>query len=163
MQKLALKLTKAFFLTFLMFSFAFISSSAQPGKKAMKRINTFKKIKLLEILELNEDLSNKFLIAYDKFAKQERIAQEEIKETTSKLEKAIRKDETSKIKDLLKEMETKKKLLLQIFIDKHKEFKAILNEKQFATYIVFNEKFRHELGKRLLKRGKGKGRSNRFD
>jgi len=126
----------------------------------MERINTYKKIKLLEILDLKEGQSDKFLIVYSKYDKIERKLQEEVREATDDLEKAIRGENEGEVKKLLKELVDKKKELLDNMLERHEEFKKMLTEIQFAKYIVFNEKFKHELGRRLLKKGRGKMRGD---
>ena len=41
--------------------------SAQPGDQPMRKIEQFKKMKLLELLDMDEATANKFLIKYDKW------------------------------------------------------------------------------------------------
>lgn len=162
MQNLARKVFILLFLSLFVFTSTVIYSQP-PHRKAMERISTFKKIKLLEILDLKEEQSNKFLIAYSKYEKKERELQEEARETTEDLEKAIRKENEADVKKYLKELVDKKKELLDNMLERHEEFKKMLTEIQFAKYVVFNEKFKHELGRRLLKKGRGKmGRDGGF-
>jgi hypothetical protein len=42
---------------------------AQPDDKPMKKIEQFKKMKLLDVLDLDEASANKFLVKYDKWSK----------------------------------------------------------------------------------------------
>jgi len=43
---------------------------AQKGDKPLQKIQQFKKMKLLETLDLDEETANKFLVKYDKWEKQ---------------------------------------------------------------------------------------------
>jgi Spy/CpxP family protein refolding chaperone len=154
MQNLALKIL----ITLLLLGIGNIAQS-QPSKKAMERISTFKKIKLLEILDLNEDKSNEFIIALTKFDRNEGKLRKEKKELGKKLTSAIKDEHESRVKELLIEVEQHYMAMAENMKARMEKMKSILTPIQLAKFIVFNERFRHELGKRLLKGRNGHNKS----
>lgn len=140
------------------------NSYSQPAFRAKERIFEFKKMKLLEVLELDEKTSDKFL---SKYTSAERIIREKLdklEEATLDLEYLIRKKsskdeiakQTQKVMDLQRD-------LLNTMFDQQKEFKSILSEEQFAKYILFETRFRERLQKAIIERAKGKGWDERDD
>lgn len=134
---------------------------SQPAFRAKERIAEFKKMKLLEILDLDEKTSEKFLSKYNSAEKAIREKQEKLDEAILDLEYLIRKNsskdeiskQTQKVLDLQKE-------LANTMFEQQKELKSVLNEVQFARYVVFENRFRERLQKAIIDRAKGKGWKN---
>ncbi|MCX7736970.1 MAG: hypothetical protein N2319_09680 [Candidatus Kapabacteria bacterium] len=146
---------------FLMFNF---TASAQPNPKAMEQLKQFKKIKLLEILDLDEATAEKFLVKYNanekKVEEKKKQMDEAVQDLENSLKNAASKDEISK--------KTEKVLQLtqefQKVIDESlQSMKSILNEVQYAKYVIFEHRFRGEVQKAIIERMKKRGRGNPDD
>lgn len=142
----------------LSFVIALGNANAQPAFRAKERLAEFKKMKLLEILDLDEKTSQQFLSKYT-------AAEKAIEDKHSKLEDAMldleyllrkkaSKDEISKQSQ--KVMDAQRDLLNTMF-EQQKEIKSVLNDEQFAKYLIFENRFRERLQKAIIEKAKGKG------
>ncbi len=133
--------------------------SAQPANKAKERIAMMKKMKLLEILNLDEQNSEKFLIkysAYEKKVDEQRMAVDAVAdELANAIKKNASKDEIANLSDKLINSQSK---LSDVYLEKLKAFKSVLEPKEYAKFLVFESKFMKELQGILLKMAKGKGK-----
>ena len=144
-------------LSFMLSSFAY--SQRHEGrppkdkKQRMEKIQQIKKIKLLEILELDEENSNKVLAKYDFWEKKLFEKRKLIETETEALKELIgnksSKSDISKKTQLIMQYETEFCTLIN---EKHNAMKSLLNEVDFAKYIVFENKFQEELKKVLMDR-----------
>ena len=135
-------------------SFLAYGANAQPpNPHAKERVMQLKKIKLLEVLNLDEKTSEKFLAKYTSWEKKIIEKRDQIDLDMQDLEKAIRRDaskeeivaKSNKAVADQKEMEA---LLFQA----QEDLKSMLNETQFAKLIVFEHRFRGELQKAIMER-----------
>lgn len=154
---------KCLFATFV----ALISSAAiliaQPPFHARERISEFKKIKLLEILDLDEQASEKFLAKYNSAEKIITEKLEKVQDAMLDLEYALRKKSGKEeiTKNTQKVMDAQRDLLNTMF-EQQKEIRTVLNEEQFAKYLLFENKFRGELQRLLIERAKGEKGKKKF-
>ncbi|MFN3780944.1 MAG: hypothetical protein ACK4SO_02070 [Candidatus Kapaibacteriota bacterium] len=134
---------------------------SQPAFRAKERIAEFKKMKLLEILDLDEKTSEKFLAKYNSAEKTIREKQEKLDEAILDLEYLIRKNSTKEeiSKQTQKVLDLQKELANTMF-EQQKEIRSVLNEEQFARYVIFENRFRERLQKAIIERAKGKGWRN---
>lgn len=134
-------------------------SSAQPANKAKERIAMMKKMKLLEILNLDEQNSEKFLIKYsaqEKKVEEQRMAVDAVAdELSSAIKKDASKDEIANLTEKLIVSQSK---LNDVYLEKLRTFKTVLEPKEYAKFLVFESKFMKELQKILLNMAKGKGK-----
>ncbi|MGA2298984.1 MAG: hypothetical protein ABSG15_15675 [FCB group bacterium] len=144
-------------------------SFAQPANKAKERISMMKKMKLLEILNLDEAQADKFITQYTSWEKKMEEQRNAVDKASQDLGKSIKgdasNDEISKKSDVLIETQTK---LQGIYFDKLKAMKSILNTKEYGKYLVFEDRFMKELQRILFKRGMemkkdGEGRGHHDD
>lgn len=124
---------------------------AQPPERMGERMQALKKIKLLEVLDLKEEESDKFLIKYNSVEKNIREKQDQIRDISEELEDALRDNKDDKelanlSSKLLKAHQEFQDAISRRFTD----IKGILNEKQFAKYLVFEKKFLDKM-KEILK------------
>lgn len=144
--------------------FAFIASTAfaQPAFRAKERIAEFLKMKLLEFLDLDEETSNKFLPKYSQSEKIIGEKHQKLQDAVLDLEYLLRKK--AKKEDIQKQtqavMEAQQDLTNAMF-EQQKEIKSVLNDEQFAKFLVFINRFREEIQKFLIKRAKGKAFQNK--
>ncbi len=129
---------------------------AQPPFHAKERISEFKKIKLLEILDLDEQASDKFLAKYNTAEKIIGEKLEKIQDAMFDLEYALRKKASKEeiSKNTQKVMDAQRDLTNTMF-EQQKEIRSVLNEEQFAKYLLFENRFRGELQRLLIERAKG--------
>lgn len=132
--------------------------NSQPAFRAKERIAEFKKMKLLEVLELDEKTSEKFLAKYTSNEKILREKQEKLDEAILDLEYLIRKkagkDEISKLTQKVMDLQRD---FLNTMLEQQKDLKTILNDEQFARYVVFEARFRERLQQAIIERAKGRG------
>ncbi|MBI5324762.1 MAG: hypothetical protein HZB41_05735 [Ignavibacteriae bacterium] len=133
--------------------------AAQPANKAKERIAMMKKMKLLEILNLDEQNSEKFLIKYTIYEKkvdEQRMAVDAVADELGEaIKKDASKDEIANLTDKLINSQSK---LNEVYLEKLRAFKTVLEPKEYAKFLVFESKFMKELQKILLNMAKGKGR-----
>lgn len=144
-------------LFFLLFLFSISVTYPQPAFRAKERIAEFKKMKLLEILDLDEQTSNKFLSKYNQAEKVIGEKHEKLQEAILDLEYLLRKK--AKKEDIQKQSQVVTDLqrdLMNTMFEQQKEIKTVLSEEQFAKYLIFENRFREEIQKFLIKRAKGK-------
>ena len=140
-------------ITALFLSFLTQNIFAQPPKRAMERIEQVKKIKLLDLLELDEGAAEKFLIKYNAAEKVINEKKEALDQATDKLQSKIienaPKDELNKLSEQVINMQNE---LHNAYLEKIKAMKSILDEKRFATFLVFESNFIKELRKNIFER-----------
>jgi Spy/CpxP family protein refolding chaperone len=114
------------------------------GQRWRERVLEFKKVRLLEILKLDEQTSVKFLNKYTKFSNEiDEIEIERdriVNDLEAKLRKGDKEGYDKGIKDLI-ELEKKEYELRMNF---YNELKEILTEQQVAQVVVFERNFRRE-------------------
>jgi len=142
----------------LLFFQTFNAISQPDAIKAKERFITMKKVKLLEVLNLTEERSNSFLSAYNP-------AENKIFDISRKLDQA-----SDELRELLAGQNTKASELKQrtenilklqdemnsAHNDKLKAIKNILNEEEFAKYLLFERHFQAEVRKHLMGRPDGR-------
>ncbi|MCX6147931.1 MAG: hypothetical protein NTW25_11895 [Candidatus Kapabacteria bacterium] len=141
---------------FFILIFTSISMFAEPTNRLKERIKTLKKVKLIEILDLSEDKSEKFMIKYNTYQSKIDSKNMEVDNAIQELE-TVASNKNSKIEiiklktNLLQRVQNELVFIIQ---EKDKEIKSILNEVEFAKYLVFERKFANELRKSLLRLNK---------
>jgi len=139
----------------LVFSFLILTLAmnlvAQP-KRAKERISTLKKVKLLEVLDLDESTSEKVLLKYNAWENKIEDQMKKIDEVEEELVKAIKKGNKEDIKNISSKFEKERDKIVQIAMERDKDMKSILTDEQYAKYLIFEKRFRRELGEQLMKR-----------
>ena len=131
--------------------------NSQPARKVKERIDQMKKIKLLDILNLDEQTSEKFLSKYSFYEKKLHEKKKALDEASDEIEQVLKKgankDELSqKSKKLL----TAQEEFHSLVIEKLKAMESILNPTDYAKFLVFEQRFYEELQRILLKKFKQK-------
>jgi hypothetical protein len=140
---------------------------AQPPRKAMERMEQVKKIKLLDLLDLNEAESEKFLVKYN-------ASEKAIQEKRESLDRAVealqnRVEEKASKEELVKQSDNVINLqneLQNLHLEKLKSMKSVLNERNYAMFLVFETNFMKELQKHIFdlmkKRSGGEGKGKKW-
>jgi len=126
-------------------------ANAQPAHKAKERIEQLKKMKLLDILNLDEAASEKFLASYSQYEKKIEGKKSELDDVSKELRHAVR-DKSSK--DEIKKLSSKYIDLQTQFFDLLKTrlqaMSSLLSDTDYAKYLVFENEFPKELQKILF-------------
>ena len=131
------------------------STAYLQNNQIIDKINQLKKIKLIDILRLDENNVDKFFARY---GEQERKVEEQrlqLKNSINQLEQAIHNNAAEKeIQQLVQHI--KDIALVNATIEKQKALKSLLDDQQYAKLIVFEYQFMTKLQKALIDKKKKK-------
>ncbi len=125
--------------------------------KALERIEQMEKLKLIEILNLDEETTIKFFIRRNDFHKKQKNLMDEREKLLNDLEISFRekrsddnfyKQSVSKLLDIEERIFNERQNFLI-------SLNNLLNPQQIAKLTVFEFKFRRELTQSLLEKGRG--------
>lgn len=151
MQNLSFKIiVTVIFLILFSSSVVFSQNPQNMPPKAIERINSLKKVKLLEVLELKENEADKFLVKYNAYEKDIQDKMKALEDKTIDLHQAL----NSKSKDL--EKITNDYIALKSDLDntvnkKLSDLKNYLTPEQYAKYLLFERNFQEELRKSVMR------------
>lgn len=133
-------------LVFGMIAFLVMSSFSQGfmGQRWRERILEFKKVRLLEILKLDEQTSVKFLSRYTKFSNDIDAIEVERERVINEIEAKLRKGDKDGYDRAIQELIDLGKKEYELRLNFYKELKEILTDQQIAQVIVFERNFRRE-------------------
>jgi hypothetical protein len=126
--------------------FGGLGGKDHPPRLGMERIESYKKVRLMEVLKLDENVSLKFMAKYNKHQESIRGLEKEANELISKLDQQIQDGAGESdfdrsfisLVDVSKRIgETRAKFLFDL--------KEILTNKQIAEYLVFERNFARDL------------------
>lgn len=133
------------------------STAFQQNNQIKNKINQLKKIKLIDILRLDENNVDKFFARY---GEQERKVEEQrfqLKNSINQLEQAIQNNVGEKeTQQLIQNIQNKDIALVNATIEKQKALKSLLDDQQYAKLIVFEYQFMTKLQKALIDKKKKK-------
>ena len=140
----------------LIFSLLFIcvatlSLSANPLKYE-ERLNTLKKIKLLEFMELSEEKGNKLLTILDSFDEKKLRLLDKLRELSVKIEKSFSDMSEKECMEINNKIVDIHDSIASVKIEKSNRIRELLSEKEFTKFTLFEYKFVKELRKRLINR-----------
>ncbi|MCX7612385.1 MAG: hypothetical protein N2043_12445 [Ignavibacterium sp.] len=120
-----------------------------------KRIEEFKKIKLIEALDLSEEESTRFFSLYNEHQKKIRTLQREREQTIDQLSK-LTKDESKfnvkKFEELEKRLNEIDQELFRNRQEFHSDIKNVLSPYKVAKFYVFERDFIRELNRIIMMR-----------
>jgi len=118
-----------------------------------KKIREVKKIKLLEILNMDEESSDKFLAKYSFYDKKIAAEKNKIDEFSIKLQDAVDNKSSEKIlAERINAMDAVRDNLYRLHREMSAEMKTILSTEQYAKFIVFEHRFMKRLFKMMNNR-----------
>jgi hypothetical protein len=112
--------------------------------KAKERMDMVKKMKMIEVMELDEAKSEKFLLKFNDYNKRTEENRKRHRELVAKLDDAI-KNNLKEITQLNIQVMNSNEEFNKINSEKIHELKGILSETEFAKYLVFENKFINEV------------------
>jgi hypothetical protein len=138
---------------FLMLSFA----TAQP-ERARERIQQMKKMKLLDVLKLNEQEADKFIVKYSAWENKIEDQKGIVDKVSDDLFELLRNDgKGEEVSRLSNSLLAERKKFMNMELDKLKAMKEVLNDVQYAKFLVFEDRFLKELGRMMMQRGGSRG------
>ncbi len=152
-------LTRSILFSLILFMLISVSeSNAQPEGRAKEKIKQIKKMKLLEVLKLSEEEADKFIVKYSSWENKLEDQKDIVDKTSDDLMDALKDDASiDDIKKLTQKLLNEQEKFAAMNIDKMKAMKEILDDKNYAKYIVFEDRFFKELTEMMMRRGQGQG------
>jgi len=124
-------------------------------EKLRERISDLRKVKLLDVLDLQGEQVEKFFAVYNSFENKIESAKEAVDRSSRDLQKAIGNDASdAELQRLTKDLRDKIKGIEQLIEDRFDESRKVLTTQQYAQYVVFEARFREELQQMILDRMK---------
>lgn len=120
-----------------------------------KRLEEFKKIKLIETLDLNEEEAARFFPAYRDHRDRVQKLQKERDRLLDELERISKKEakfKTEKFEEVVQKLNEVEQNLIRNRIEFHNQLRNILPAFKVARYYVFERNFMRELNKLLMMR-----------
>jgi len=118
----------------------------EPGDRRWDRIEEFKKLKMIEELNLNEDESIKFFSKYKTLNEQFRETEKERRKAIKELEKLL--DDPNKTTELSKKIDYIESLEQKMVTNRlsfMSDIKKIITLEKVARYVIFERNFQREL------------------
>ena len=133
--------------------FSITTLHGQNPEKMRERLKAYKKIMLMEKLNMNEEQSIKFFSRYaehEEFIKKAKI---ELDQAVDMLEQGVEsgKGDNEKAIQIVFEKDI---ALKKVIIERIKSMKSVLSEKQFGKYVVIEYKLLDDIKKAMKKRRK---------
>ena len=129
------------------------SLQAQDGEKMRERLKAYKKIMLMEKLEMNEEQSIKFFARYNEQEELIKKAKGGLDQAVEMLEQHVDsgKGDSEKSMQLVFEKDL---ALKKSIIDRIKAMKGVLSEKQYTKYVLIEYQLLDDVKKAIKKRRK---------
>ncbi|MCS6999933.1 MAG: hypothetical protein RML15_02415 [Bacteroidota bacterium] len=126
--------------------------------RAARRLAQFKKLRLIEILNLDESTAEKFFVRYNEGQKKIDQARQAMQQSVRQLEEAIRANApdaelNAKSEQVIKQIQQ----VTQAIIERQTAVRPLLTAQQYAKLVVFEVRFMEALQRVLQQRGALKG------
>lgn len=132
-----------FFLGFL------FSSTAQENKRAFEQ---WKKYRLIEFLNMADSTAEKFFVVYNQTQRQIVAIKQDIQRLVSEAMFSIRRHNTEQLKVLNDSLLQKYRYLHTTIENSLQKIRHILNEEQFAKYLMFEMRWNERVQDFILRR-----------
>ncbi len=154
---------KKVFLFAFMIAFTTMNLSAQGmPPRAMERIQSLKKVKLLEVLDLNEAEADKFIVKFNELEKNVTEKFKALDKATDELRKAVQDEDYKNIDKLNADYLKANDELTKAVQAKFESMSKILSKENFAKYILFERRFQEEVRKQIMEKRRDKDRPRKF-
>ena len=154
------KIFLSLIMIFIAFSFVKAQGRQGPGRnmKPLQRIEQFEKMKLIEVLGLNEETAIRFFTRRNENQKKMKELLEQRDGVIQNLEGAIKS--SSQTNDVSYKDQISNLLAIEANISREREnflrsLSDLLTPQQIAKLVVFESRFRKEVRETLMGRGKG--------
>lgn len=138
---------KKFLLIVSVFTLTAVAQLSGPfGQRPMERLESYKKVRMLETLKLEEETALKLISRYDKHRQAIRELDEERKTLIDKLEEKVNAGASdSEFQKLFSELREVEKKIFEARTKYISELKEILTAKQLAEYLIFERNFARDI------------------
>lgn len=132
-----------------------------PQKKELKeKINMMRIWKLTEVLDLNEETASRLFPVLHKYKTERHELKQDVKNASKELEKTVNTGSDEEIRNILQGILQSRDKLRNIQDRELTELRDILTVQQQAKYILFHQKFKRQIKKKLLSwKGRHSGRA----
>jgi len=127
---------------------------SQPPLNSKKRMQTLKKMKMLEVIDLEDEQTNKFLIKYDHYEDLIDENRKKIRTIRIDLQDALDENNESKIKEQTKKYLDTKSKMHNLMEEKREEMSKVLDDENYAKFLLFEDRFHQRLQKEIMKRAR---------
>ncbi|HOK14626.1 MAG TPA: hypothetical protein PLU67_06660 [Candidatus Kapabacteria bacterium] len=138
-----------------------IEAKGQPfqGERAFQRFSTMKKLKMMEVLSLDEEKSDKFLAKYSSYDNKIFSIHNQIDQATRELMELMKQErvKSSDLKNKNVEIINLHSELSKTMGERYKEFQNILSDEELAKLILFERNFNNEVRKKIMEKGPKRG------
>lgn len=121
-----------------------------------ERMEQLEQIKLLEVLNLDEETSVRFISRRNDFREENRQIMDQREALIFEMEEALKKGKTQDefdYKATMAKLETLEKTFVQQRTEFIKSLQGLLTTEQIAKFVVFESKFMREVRDALMRRG----------
>jgi hypothetical protein len=133
---------------------AVLAQPDRPGDKAGQRLAQFKKLRLIETLELDEKTAEKFFVRYNEGQKRIDEARKQMQEAVRQLDDAVRaKVSDTELKSKSDQVIKRVQEFSTAIVDRLESVRPLLNPEQYAKLVVFEVRFTEALQRALMERG----------
>lgn len=141
--------------------FLLVPGQAQPKKQRniLKKIDQLERVKLLEVLEMDEESSVKFFVRRKEFKERTRFVRGSLDSLQKHIEEKIESGEKVNYKALAGEYTKLEAEMHKLRTDYISSNADILNDEQMAKLIIFERVFRREIQELMFRRGNKRGLS----
>ncbi len=138
-----------------------LSAQGMPPR-AMERIQSLKKVKLLEVLDLNEAEADKFIVKFNELEKNVTEKFKALDKATDELRKAVQDEDYKNIDKLNADYLKANEELTKAVQFKFESMSKILSKENFAKYVLFERRFQEEVRKQIMEKRQDKDRPRKF-
>jgi hypothetical protein len=129
------------------------ASKSDPSKPK-QRIAQLKKLKLIEILDMNEQTAEKFFVRYNADQKKVDDALKALNDAMRELDKALdqdpKKSTPEQVKPLNDAVLERQAQMQAAVAERLRSLRGLLDERQYAKFLLFEAKFQEQVRKTLL-------------
>ncbi len=125
----------------------FFHMQANPQNPAFRKLQQFKKLQLIEYLDLDDKVAEKFFVVYNRSQKQVEAQRRKIRQLTARLNEAMRLHDTEMVKKYNSELVQAHRELNRTIEQSLTEIRRVLGEEKFAKFLIFESRFRDAIKK----------------
>ena len=124
---------------------------AQPAPRARERLEQFKKLKLIETLDLDDKTAEKFFVVYNRGSNAVEQAKEELEQALTELYSTLESGaDEAQIKSKTDFALRKHEATLKAVSDMMTSVRGVLSPAQYARYIIFEARFHKEVRRQIM-------------
>ena len=141
-------------ITFFFSSGLFAQKGKWQDEEMRAKFEELEKIKLIEVLQMDEETTLRFFARQSEHKKQQDEIQDKIRENTDNMEALLNSEKNASNEELKSKIEEINKLQLQLEknrVDFINSLPDILSYEQIAQLIIFEKRFRNEVRKMIMR------------